>query len=157
MISKSEESSTYHQREMLKAWNEMYEDKPEPFWANILIRESDPFERFEYYLERFEYHRDELVRLGVIIERNVVLKHIQADSSQERHFYAILYLGRCPRIVDFKDCSTNSDNAMQCRIWFYLEDQRDWNVFIQEHDVPDYNEKFIQVAYLKSEEKYNLN
>lgn len=130
---------TYHRQEMRKGWDEYFEDPP-VLGEDFFFTE----ERLEP-MERYKFHREELVRLGAFIKKEHVFQHLQVRSPQAKHFLDLITYKKCPPRENIESPYLEPPKPFRCTFWFESDQLEKWDQFIREHDVPDYNEKFMHI------------
>jgi hypothetical protein len=122
---------------MARAWQQRFAN-PSPVDSNGLI--SYPCGDAEL---QYEYHRQQLVELGDILERHYAFKHLQVPTCESKHFSQLLLSGSCPSHIDFNSAYPNKPESMQLTIWCRPGDANAWDEFVAKHDVSDYRERFM--------------
>jgi len=100
-------------------------------------------------VDRYEYHRQKLVELRDIVERQYVLKHLEIPTDESKHFSKLLVSRDCPSHIDFESPYPDKPRLLQVTIWCYPPHVSEWDRFIAEHDVPNYRERFMDAGTTK--------
>lgn len=128
----------YHQFQMRRAWEKTFAQPDADFDGFVTYTLGDTY-------ERYIYHRQELVELGVVTELTYQFQHINYPSAESSDFWKALFSPNRPDCIDFQSPQSNDDpEPMQLTVWCYLRDAPAWDAFIQERDSEDYAERFIQ-------------
>ncbi len=93
--------------------------------------------------KRYEYHRQRLVELGRVAERQYTFKHVQTPTPESSHFTHLLSSGPCPNSIDFESPYPDKPEPMQLTVWCHPADAKAWDDFVAEHDVSDYRDRFM--------------
>ena len=93
--------------------------------------------------KRYEYHRQKLVELGSVAERQYNFKHVQKPTSESYHFTHLLLSGLCPNQIDFESPYPAKPEPMHLTVWCDPAEAPAWDDFVAEHDVSDYRDRFM--------------
>lgn len=91
----------------------------------------------------YEYHRQQLVDLGVVSETTYRFNHIQNPSDASRHLSEFLFSPRRPDCIDFSLPSLIEPEPMELTVWCNVEDQSEWETLIAARDIPNYAVTFM--------------
>lgn len=97
--------------------------------------------------ERFEYHRNALVDLGVIAHIHARLENIRKDTPEYRHFSRTLVHNQDDDspVPDFVGELAWDDKSgvLTLDVWCYSEHHSKWTDFLDSRNVRDYKETFM--------------
>jgi len=97
--------------------------------------------------ERFEYHRDALVEIGVISHVQYRLDKITANTPEYKHLSRTLLtpLEEGSPVPEFVGEYTWSDKSgvMQVEVWCYSKYEPQWVTFLNGRNVADYKSTFM--------------
>src|SRR5262249_23217464 len=94
--------------------------------------------------ERFEYHRDQLVKLGRFGHINYAFQHILARTDEARHLFRSIDQGVCPALLYGESAYPNAPAPLQIKIWCELPAVPEWDRFLRSRDVADYRSRFMK-------------
>ena len=122
----TETSAAEHRLAMDAAWKEYLSEADN---INGLVALQN-----EEALTRFQYHRDELVRLGILARRTYVFRHIQGTTGDARKFLRLIQAKKCPPSIYWE--SPHRPGALQLILWCEMRNAQVWDRFVATHDVP---------------------
>lgn len=96
-------------------------------------------ERYDWD-ERYEHHRDRLVELGALDHREFVFDHLICPSAEYRALWAIIHANFSS--IHTTGCWSETPEPAVLQVWDTPEMIPKWEVFVREHDVPDFLERF---------------
>ncbi len=92
----------------------------------------------------YEYHRQQLVDLGVVSETNYRFKHILNPSAASRHLSKLLFSSRRPDCIDLSLPSLIEPKPLNLTVWCYVKHHAEWEELIAARDIPNYEERFMR-------------
>ena len=130
----------YHITRMNEALDAHYET-PEQFGGMVGHIYAGDF-------ERFEYHRDALVEMGVVLHILHSLDQIAADTPEYKHLSRTLLNSReeGSPVPDFVGEFTWDDKSgvMRVEVWCYSNYGSQWVTFLARRNVADYKSRFMK-------------
>ncbi len=91
----------------------------------------------------YEYHRQQLVALGVVSETTYRFNHILNPSDASRHLSKLLFSSQRPDCIDLSLPSLIEPEPMELTVWCNVEDQSEWETLIAARDIPNYAGRFM--------------
>ncbi len=96
----------------------------------------------EHY-EAYQYHRGKLMSLGTVVERQYDLKNLKSRTDASRHFDHLWMSRSCPPFIEAMSPFPDEVGPKELTVWCYSGDVDAWDQFIDEHDVADYDARFL--------------
>jgi hypothetical protein len=93
--------------------------------------------------DRYTYHRQRLIELGAVRERNFVFKHLRSPTDQSSHLIKLMLSSNRPEAIDWESPHPSDPEPMQLTVWCFTGDSDAWDAFVEKHDVPDYRTRFM--------------
>lgn len=94
------------------------------------------------YLD-YEYHRQQLVDLGVVSETTCRFNHILNPNDASRNLSKLLFSSRRPDCIDLSLPSLIEPQPMELSVWCNVENQSEWETLIAARDIPNCTERFM--------------
>ncbi len=137
----------YHRSRMQHNWNRTFEkpDKIQDGLAGYTLGES---------YERYQYHREELVKLGAVKKLQYTFKHIQVPSLEASHLTKLLLSPERPPCIDFESAYPRDPVPMPLTVWCYPEHAQSWDHFMKMYDVDHYREQFVAPGVARKSKEY---
>lgn len=128
----------HHDRRMRESRLSVYEKGPSIFDGDLRGYTLGP----EW--EAYEFHRQQLVKLGEVRELRFVMIFLPMGTAEARHFIRRrLSSPQAPSSIDWSFPDTGGPAPIDLTVWCYRKDQAAWQEFIESHDVLDYRSKFM--------------
>ncbi len=96
--------------------------------------------------ERYEYHRQQLVELGIVIERTYEFQHLVVPSEEAAHFTRFILGSEAPEHLDFSYPYPRRPELIQLTVWCYPELVEAWDDLVRTRDVADYRAQFMSAV-----------
>lgn len=93
--------------------------------------------------QEYEYHRQQLVDLGVVSETTYHFNHILHPSDASHHLSKLFFSSRSPDCIDLSLPSLVEPQPMEMTVWCYGVDKPEWESLIAARDIPNYTERFM--------------
>ncbi|HEX3871537.1 MAG TPA: hypothetical protein VHV77_13930 [Pirellulales bacterium] len=118
-------SIAYHRWQMDRAYARVYEFGPD---GESLGSSED--------LEQCEFHRDRLVKFGVLSKLDYTFQHLQNPSPQASALFRLVFAKQCPPLIDLNSPHPPNPLPMQITIWCDPSEASNWTAFLRSHDSP---------------------
>ncbi|MCA9110394.1 MAG: hypothetical protein KDA52_10625 [Planctomycetaceae bacterium] len=125
----------YHRYRMEAAWNAMYAE-PDTFQDGLVGYTVD------HESEKYEFHRGQLVSLGVLRKVQHEFKHINTQSNESQDILRRLQVFG-PQLIDFAAPYPSSPEPMKVTVWVDAAHVLEMTQFFKESDIPNYRKRFM--------------
>jgi hypothetical protein len=118
------------------AWHRSEMDNAFSRLKNERIYENGSIFLSTRHLEKFERHRDELVRLRALIRREYQFLHVWVPTAQSKNLLGSLLKDEGPPRVYWDSIHPQTKEKLQLTVWCWPNDVPDWETFIKAADKP---------------------
>lgn len=87
-------------------------------------------------VEKFEWHRDQLVELGALLRQEYHFRHVLAPTPQSRVLFKSLLDHQGPPVVYWSSPHFPTPTRLHLIVWCWPDDVLDWDAFIETADKP---------------------
>jgi len=125
----------WHTWRMESAYSDHTSQTPESIGGLSAIDVGEEF-------ERFEHHRMQLVRLGVVAERRYTIRHVTSPTAESKHLLRRLF-DEPPPSIFWEANYPDPPGPQGLTLWCWAKDATAWDEYIAARNVPDYRERFM--------------
>lgn len=147
----------YHRQQMHLAWNAL--EKGQTVDIKLKWLAIFGLARLVKYSDAFDEHRDKLVELGYLEHEEFTCQYILEQSDEYRGMWSEME-SHASRTAEnyFESTSWDASRAagpMRIKMWDTPARMAMWRRFIEEHDVPDFFDRFPDARVPASETPEN--
>lgn len=93
--------------------------------------------------QKFEHHRDKLVKLGVLDANVYVLRFLIGGTHERRHFWRLICGAECPPNVEVVGDPQVAGQPWKITVWCWPDSSAKWDEYIAKRDTAAYRDEFM--------------